>query len=317
MKLIVDTDMGIDDAIALLMLLDRPEVEIEAITTVAGNISLDQATHNVGVVLDVANGPAIPFYRGCARPLLPYEPEDAAGIHGPDGLGGAGQVETRRRAEAEHASPALVRLVRENPGQITLLVLGPLTNVALALRLDPELPQKLKRLVVMGGAVDGRGNTTSTTEFNIGFDPEAAKIVFAAAGQVPDGLWLVPWETSLAYALPFAAWYTMIAGDQPVARFVRQMTAHLKQVLEAIDHTAFSWPDPLAAAVAISPALVTAQEHRFVEVEVGQGLARGQTIVDYRPQSKAAPNLHIVRQIDMPTFQELLRSAVEQAREQN
>ncbi len=311
MKYIVDTDMGIDDAIALLMLLAHPEADLQAITTVAGNISLDQATHNVGVVLDVANTSFIPIYRGCTGPLLPGQPQDASSIHGPDGLGGAGKAETDRTVESEPAGQALVRLARENPGQFTLLTLGPLTNVALAIRLDPEFPKNLGRLVVMGGAVDGRGNTTPSAEFNVGFDPEAAKIVLEAGEKVAGGIWLVSWETSTAYGLSFNAWDSLSAGDQPIARFVQQMATYLQQVLVSLNYSTFIWPDPLAAAVALSPQIVTAQEHCFIDVEIGTGLARGQTIVDYRPYSPMPPNVHIVRAVDGVAFQELLKMAIE------
>jgi len=277
---------------------------------VMGNISLVQATHNAGVVLDVADAPPIPIYQGCARPLLQTEPADASNFHGEDGLGGAGKPTTTRPVEAEHASLALIRLVQENPGQLTLLTLGPLTNLALAIRLYPNLPRQLKRLVIMGGAVDARGNTSAAAEFNIGVDPEAAKIVFKACQDVPEGIWLLPWETSLCHAIPMAEWEAIIAGDRPPAQFVRQMTPHLKQVMTRFNFAGTIWPDPLAAAVALSPEIITQQEERLVEVERGSGLARGQTIVDYRFNGHSSSNLHIVRHVDDQKFKALLRLAL-------
>lgn len=310
MKFIIDTDMGIDDAVALLMALAYPQARIQAITTVAGNVGLAQATHNAGVVLDVAAAPAIPIYAGCARPLLQHCPEDATSIHGPDGLGGAARP-TARRPEAEHAALALVRLARQRPGELSLVTLGPLTNVALAIRLDPHFPAYLNRLVIMGGAVNARGNTTPPAEFNISIDPEAAKIVFGAAGQVAGGTWLVSWETSVAYGVPSAVWKDLICGRGPVNRFVRQMSGFLGKVIDTFNWPAYIWPDPLAAAVALEPGLVTGQEHRFVDVETGWGLARGQTIVDNRPGTPARPNMHIVGQIDVQKFHALLKMAVQ------
>ena len=311
MNLIIDTDMGIDDAVALLMVLAHPKAKIKAITSVLGNVSLAQATHNVGVVLDVAGAPPFPIYRGCARPLLQYEPEDAVSVHGADGLGGAGKPETTRTFAAEHASLALIRLARQNPGELTLLTLGPLTNIALAIRLDPNFPKNLKNLVIMGGAVDGRGNTTVPTEFNIGVDPEAAKIVFDVCREVPGGTWLVPWETSLTEAISFADWDGIIEGNCPVAQFLQQMTVHIKQVMAALEFPVSIWPDPLAAAVALSPKIVSDEELRFVDVEIGSGLARGQTIVDYRGGSDTSPNARIVRGIDRRKFKELLQLAAQ------
>jgi purine nucleosidase len=311
MNFIIDTDMGIDDAVALLMVLAHPKAKIKAITSILGNVPLAQATHNVGVVLDVADAPPIPIYQGCARPLLQYEPEDAVSVHGEDGLGGAGKADTSRTVAAEHASLALIRLARQNPGELTLLTLGPLTNIALAIRLDPNFPKNLKNLVIMGGAVDGRGNTTAPTEFNIGVDPEAAKIVFNVCHEVPGGTWLVPWETSLTEAISFADWDGNIEGNCPVAQFLQQMTVHIKQVMAAVEFPVSIWPDPLAAAVALSPEIVSDEELRFVDVEIGSGLARGQTIVDYRSGNDTSPNARIVRGVDRRKFKELLQLAAQ------
>jgi purine nucleosidase len=307
MKFIIDTDMGVDDAVALLMALAQPDAEVAAITSVLGNVSLAQATHNVGVVLDVAQAPLIPIFQGCARPLLQYEAEDAVSIHGEDGLGGAGKPETTRRVEKEHASLAMSRLARESPGELTLLTLGPLTNVALAIRLDPAFPSNLRNLVIMGGAVDGRGNTTAPTEFNVGVDPEAAKIVLAACRDVPGEVWLIPWETALIEAVSFAEWEAVIGGDSAAAKFLQRMSVHVKQVMVTSGYSATIWPDPLAAAVALAPDIVLAQKARFVDVEVGAGLARGQTIVDYRNNSPLSPNVTIVRRVDRQRFKNMLR----------
>ncbi len=306
MNFIIDTDMGIDDAVALLMVLGHPQASITAITTVRGNISLSQATLNAGVVLDTAAAPPLPIFAGCARSLLGHEPDFASEIHGPDGLGGAGRPHTSRPPAGEHASLAMVRLARQSDQPLTLLTLGPLTNVALALHLDPDFFKHLDRLVIMGGAIDARGNTTPPTEFNIGADPEAAQVVFSACRDVPGGAWLVSWETSVAEAIPFETWDRLVQGDTPQAGFVRQMGNHLKQAMAAFNLPVLIWPDPLAAAVALEPDIVTAEEHRFVEVETGHGPARGQTIVDYRPLSDNIPNLHLVRGVDKPAFTRLL-----------
>ena len=163
----------------------------------------------------------------------------------------------------------------------------------------------------MGGAVDGRGNTSPPTEFNIGADPEAAKIVFRVAADIPQGVWLIPWETSLTETISFSVWEKIIEGDRATARFVQKMTVYLKQVMGRGDYPGLIWPDPLAAAVALSSDIISEQEHRFVDVEIGSGLARGQTIVDYRPKSEIPPNVWIVRGVDKQKFQNLLRLAVQ------
>lgn len=310
MKLIIDTDMGIDDAIALLMALAHPETEIEALTTVVGNVPLVQATLNTGVVLDIAEAPPIPIYRGCARPLMQNDPLHALEVHATDGLGGAGRTETSRSIEAEHASPALTRLAHEQSGQLTLLTLGPLTNIALALRLDPNFLTHFERVVMMAAAVDGRGNTSPSAEFNIAVDPEAAKIVFDACQSVAERVWLVSWEASLTHATPFADWREMIEGDSPVIQFVQGMSVYIEQAMAQWGATTIPWADPLAAAVALRPDIVTTSDRRPITVETSHNLARGQTIVDYRPNSQRPLTANIVRSVDELKFHELLRLMV-------
>ncbi|GAB4425101.1 MAG: nucleoside hydrolase [Anaerolineae bacterium] len=311
MKLIVDTDVGIDDAVALLMLLAQPQVELLAITTVMGNISLVQATHNAGVILDAASAPEIPIFQGCARPLRQTPPLDAADIHGADGLGGASSGKTTaRQPQPLPAALALIRLVRDHPGDITLLTLGPLTNVALAARLDAGFLANLKQLVMMGGSVDGRGNTTPPAEFNVMVDPEAAAVVLDGCRRAGTEAVLVSWEATLAHPQPLAMWEETIAGDSPVAAMMRQITDHFKQ--RPWFTSQVLWPDPLAAAVALQPEIVQAAESRAVSVDFGSGPGRGQTIVDYRHNSHRPPNCRIVRQVDTQQFHRLLQAAVRQ-----
>lgn len=311
MNLIIDTDVGIDDAVALLMVLAYPNVSLQAITTVMGNGSLAQATHNVGVILDAAHAPEIPLFAGCAKPLRQTPPLDALDVHGADGLGGAAAgATTSRQAQQLHAAPALVKLARQNPGEITLLTLGPLTNVALAVRLDPLFIPNLKQLIIMGGSVDGRGNTTPSAEFNIMVDPEAAAIVFDACRRAGVEAVLVSWEATLAHPQPLDLWEQSITGASPVAAMMRQITAHIKQ--RPWFSAQLLWPDPLAAAVALQPDIVQAAESRFVSVDTGSGPGRGQTIVDYLFNSRRSPNCRIVRQVDRLRFYHLLQAAMQQ-----
>jgi purine nucleosidase len=310
MKFLIDTDLGIDDAIAFLMILAHPNAEIEAITTVVGNIPMAQATHNVGVVLNVAQAPAIPIYEGCAKPLMQNDPLHAMDFHGVDGLGGAGQGQPDRAVEPEHAVTALIRLARANSGQLTLLTLGPLTNIALAIRLAPDFLSHFERIIMMAGAVDGRGNTTSSAEFNVAVDPEAAHVMFEACQALPERVWLIPWETSLTQAVPFARWGTLIEGQTPQAKFVQAMSQFARQNLSRYDLKVLPWPDPLAAAVALEPEIVSAYDHCLVQVDTGHNLARGSTIPDYRLDQKAVVNMNIVRAVQPEKFEALLQSVV-------
>ena len=312
MKLIIDTDGGIDDAIALLMILAYPNVHLEAVTTVAGNVSLAQATQNIKTVLDVANAPLYPIYAGCIYPLLRYQSLDATDVHGDDGLGGTGRADSRRTTEMEHASLALIRLAKQHSGRLTLLTLGPLTNLAVAIRLDPQFLKHFERIVMMAGAVDTRGNTSAAAEFNIMVDPEAAKIVFDAFQKNDVKPHLISWETTLAHPLMPETWEQLIIGDEPVARLVQQMTVYLNERQVGYQEPRILWPDPLAAAVTCEPDIVFDQEARFIEVETGHNLTRGQTLVDYRRRSRNSPNARIVRQVNQQRFQDLLRMAVSQ-----
>lgn len=307
MKLIIDTDSGIDDAIAILMALSYPNVQLLALSTVMGNVPLAQATHNAAVILDVAGAPSIPIFRGCPKPLLQYPPPNATNVHGTDGLGGAGGATTPRSIQPEPASLALIRLVRENPGQITLLAIGPLTNIALAIHLAPDFLTNLKRLVIMGGSIDGRGNTSPAAEFNVLVDPEAAAAVFTACQRADTAVTLISWETTLAHPLTMANWESLITGIHPVSLFVKKMTEHIKQRWH---FGSVLWPDPLAASVALEPDIVTEAEFRTVTVDCGSTLARGHTVVDYRAQARPDGNACLVRKVNIARFVELLRLAV-------
>lgn len=311
MKLIVDTDVGIDDAVALLLVLAYPKASLQAITTVMGNVSLAQATHNAAVVLDAANAPEIPLFMGCAKPLQQTLPLNALEVHGADGLGGAAAgVTTPRQPQNLHAALAQIKLARENPGEISLLTLGPLTNVALAIRLDPTFLPNLKQLVMMGGSVDGRGNTTPSAEFNIMVDPEAAAIVFDACHRAGVEAVLVSWEATLGHPQPLEMWEQSITGNGSVAALMQQITDHFKQ--RPWISTQVYWPDPLAAAVMLEPDIVQAAESRYLVVDIGPGPGRGQTIADYRYNSTRTPNCRIVRQVDAQQFYRMLQLAVQQ-----
>lgn len=175
----VDCDPGIDDAVALAYLAARPEVEIVGIGAVFGNNAVDVTAQNALRLLDLYDRPDVPVAVGATRPLV-QEPRLAGHVHGGNGLGDVKLPDPVRAPVPETAAELLVRLVRENPGEIDVLAVGPLTNLALALGLEPRLPALVRRLVVMGGAVEVPGNVSSHAEANIANDPEAAEAVFAA-----------------------------------------------------------------------------------------------------------------------------------------
>ncbi|MEO5829659.1 MAG: nucleoside hydrolase, partial [Rhodanobacter sp.] len=193
-QLLIDTDPGVDDALAILMAYAH--ADIAGLSIAAGNVGLGHTVRNACTLVDLV-GMSTPVFAGCATPLVRAPEEDAAFVHGEDGFGDVGFAEPAAVVSAESAALALLRLTRERPGELTLVALGPLTNLALALRLDPSLPDRVARLVVMGGAVTGHGNTGKVpAEFNIGFDPEAAHVVFEAFPAFD----LVDWEATLRHA---------------------------------------------------------------------------------------------------------------------
>jgi purine nucleosidase len=302
-RLIIDTDPGVDDAHAIL--LACAQVGVEAITTVAGNIPVEKATLNALKVLEVA-GKDIPVYPGCPDALVTPTPRRAIS-HGADGLGDSGYPEPSRRPESEHAVQALIRLANESPGELTLAAIGPLTNIALATQLDPALPQKFKRLVVMGGAIHAKGNSWErAAEFNFYCDPEAAAVVF----QAWPGLTLVPWETTLAHALTAAQVEALARGSSPRAKFFQRTVQ--KRFREGAEGQRVVYePDPLALAVAIEPEIVQRQESHYIEIELTGKLTRGQSVIDWYHLTGRPNNATVVLEVDQERFFELLRQSLE------
>jgi purine nucleosidase len=304
-RLVIDTDPGVDDAHAIMAALAHPQARVEALTTVAGNVSLEQTTANVCTILDVLEQD-VPVYAGCGGPLV-GDAIDAGYFHGQDGLGDSGYPPSPRQVADEHAVHALIRLANESPGELTLAAIGPLTNVALALRLDPALPQKYDRLVVMGGAIRGAGNVTTAAEFNFYADPEAAAIVFDAW----PGLTLVSWETTLAHGFSVEQIDALMAADSPRAEFFRRITKHSIGVLEQIlGRKTLMEPDLLAVAAALEPDIVRQAETHFVQVELAGMHTRGLTTVDWFDRTGQEPNVELVLELDTERVWELLYAAV-------
>ncbi|SHK50878.1 purine nucleosidase [Nocardiopsis flavescens] len=283
MRVFVDCDPGIDDAVALAYLAARPEVEIVGVGAVFGNGGVEVTADNALRLLGLYGRPGVPVAVGASRPLV-QEPRLAPHVHGENGLGGVELPAPTGSPVAESAAELLVRLARSHPGELDVLAVGPLTNLAIALGLEPRLPELVRRLVVMGGAVRVPGNVSSHAEANINNDPEAAEAVFGAGFDldlvaldvtmetVATGEWLeelkgVPGERASRTSdfLDFYAdFYKGIFG-------VRQCAMH----------------DPLAAAVLVDPHLVTESVEAPVRVELAGSLTRGMTVADLRPRPGA------------------------------
>jgi purine nucleosidase len=304
--LLIDTDPGVDDALAILMALAHPRAEVLALTTTAGNVGLEHTTENALKLLDVA-GVDVPVHPGCATPLV-LPADDAAFVHGNDGFGDAGLPRANREAEREPAALAMIRLAWQRPGELTFVMLGPLTNLALALRIDPDLPKRVKRLVIMGGAVTGRGNVARIpVEFNVGFDPEAAHVVFSAWGQFE----LADWEATLRHGFPFATLAGWLRGGDARGRFYDAISAKTREFMRRSRHPDL-WhaADALAMAMALEPHNVLAAHHRHVGVELTGPLTRGATVVDWDQRGRRPANARILETFEPGRFQGLMAAAL-------
>lgn len=300
MRMIIDTDAGADDAQALMLALAHPGVQVEAVTTVSGNVGVEQVVANVFLTLD-ALGHDAPVYRGAAQPLVAELPHD--GFFGPDGMGGyPNRPPTARQVEAEPAALALIRLANQYPGELTLVALGPLTNLALATRLDPTFPAKIKELVFMGGTIAGQGNTANiAAEWNIYCDPEAAYIALKAFKRAR----MISWETTLKHPFTWAQCDALTTLPTRAAQFFRATSYFAADAFPA-----FLLPDPLAMAVALEPGIVTASMTRYVTVELQGTHARGQTLIDHYNRLCCPPNVEIITDVDTAAVYELFRRAV-------
>ena len=307
-KLLIDTDAGVDDAIAIMMALVHPRAEVVAITTVNGNVDVDKVTKNVGLILDQYDAD-VPIYRGADRPLI-ADAVHSDFVHGSDGLGGVTTTypSTKHTPESEHAALGLIRLAKMHAKNLTLLAVGPLTNLALALRLDPTFMNNISRLVVMGGAIEAHGNMTPAAEFNIYADPEAAAIVFDAGFH---DLSLLSWETTTQYPLLWSEFDELAEINSDRAAFFRKITTQTARLIkEEYGLTGFLLPDPLAAAVALEPDLVTLAPHLPVSVEIIGEHGRGLTSVDWLKQYGKTPNAFIVQEMRDSDAYGLIRAAL-------
>lgn len=273
---LIDTDTASDDAVALIMALRAPDVSVRAITTVAGNVTVEQAARNALYVAELC-GSDVPVYRGAARPLW-REHAHAEWFHGRDGLGDHGYPAAANAVAAGHAVDAIVDVVRAHPG-IVLVTLGPLTNVALALSKAPEIAGLVGRCVVMGGNPCCEGNVTPAAEYNMWVDPEAARVVMRSGLPVE----LVGWQLCRGEAvLGERDIEHVLSLGTPVARFAVECNSRAMEAyrIQTGEH-GISLPDPTAMCVALDPAVCTSVSSHRVEIEVASELTRGMTVVDW------------------------------------
>lgn len=304
--LLIDTDTASDDAVALVMALTSPNVEVEAITVVAGNVPVDQGVQNALYTVELCHK-QVPVYRGMPAPLL-RSLETAQFVHGQDGMGDIGLPLSGRRAAEGHAVDAIRETIRSYAHNITLVTLGPLTNLAMALLLDPSLAELVSECVIMGGIGQGYGNVTPVAEYNIWVDPEAAHLVFSSSLPIT----MVGWDISRTRATftPQEAQALRSIGT-PLAEFCVDIQKSVQVFATQVSHLpGFDLPDPIAMAVALDPTICLNSKQLSVAIETKSELGRGQTIVDHMATTGNRPNVHVVLDVSRERFIEMLSQAV-------
>jgi purine nucleosidase len=308
----IDTDTASDDAVALIMALQNKSVAVRGISAVAGNVPLPQAAKNALYVAELCSAD-VPVYIGARRPLK-QKPAHATWFHGKDGLGNHNYPAAKRSAEKAGAIKAIIAAAEKFPA-LTLVTLGPLTNIALALKKSPAIARKISRLVIMGGAACTEGNVTPAAEYNIWCDPEAADIVFRAGWKNPPEM--VGWELSRFDAVFGPADIKkLLALKTPLAKFAVECNS----VAISAYHTqtgerGMSLPDPVAMAVALEPEIAARKSTHLTLIETASPLTRGMSVVDRlnvagdprnRKTWQAARHITTIWKIDVARFKAIL-----------
>jgi purine nucleosidase len=302
---LIDTDTASDDAVALVMALNHPDVTVEAITVVAGNVPLEYGVQNALYTVARCGG-STPVYAGLEKPML-RPLQTAQFCHGNDGLGDIGLPLTGRTPAAGHAIDVLLDTIRRFSGEITLVTLGPLTNVATALLRDPSVALKVERCVIMGGIGFGYGNIVPAAEYNVWVDPDAAKIVFESGLPIE----MVGWDVSHKYATFTAEQAAELRGASDLAAFCVDVQKALRQFgIEYLKQDGFDLPDPIAMAVALEPDVATLVRRLRVDIETRSELTRGATVVDHLRVTANEPNADVVLEASRERFLEVLYAAV-------
>jgi len=309
-KVVFDTDFVVppqDDGFALILALNSPEIQILGITTVAGNDSRERATSDVLRVLEIAGRTDIPVYNGANMPLVHEKSEFATKTHGrwwsddppPAPPGGF----ARKQAEAMSAADFIVKTVKENPGEVIILAIGPLTNVAIALRQEPGLAAMIKQIVIMGGAIatlpDGGGNVTPNAEFNFWVDPEAAKVVLRSG--VP--IILSPLNVSRKAVFTLESYEKLVSAETPLTRLIRD---RMEPYRDRFSRYRMYMYDQLAVATLIDPTLFTLKE-LFVDVDINHDINYGVSVGGERhwPGAEGAQKLQVEYDVDFDRFIQL------------
>jgi purine nucleosidase len=298
MKLLIDTDTGVDDAMGVVLALLDPRAEVVGLTTVFGNVGVERTTENTLKIAELLGRADIPVARGAAKGLL-GTPGFVPFIHGDDGVGNAG-FDPPELAPASQTAVALIcELAAAHAEELIVVALGPLTNVALALAVDPDLARRLRSVVWMGGAVTVHGNVGPFTEADVGHDPEAAQMVLESGVE----LVMVGLDVTDRALLRAADLDVIAEADSAAARYLARITPfYMRFYSGRLGFDACAMHSALTVAVAIDPSLVTRRERLPLSIELTGASTRGMTVADRRPGTSARPNADVVLDCDLERF---------------
>ena len=305
-RILIDTDPGIDDSLAILLTLASPELKLEGLSVVHGNCSAEQGTRNALSVLELAHATGIPVATGTQLPLVQpslLAPE----THGDSGLGYAKLAPPTARPIVQHACDFLIERILAAPGEITLAAIGPLTNVAMAIRKEPRIVTAVKEILIMGGAIRHEGNTTPLAEFNTYVDPHAAHIVFHCGAPIT----LTPLDVSYQCILTEEDVRRLRRIDSPISAFIDESTRFYMEFHDQVQRIkGCVINDPLTLAIAFMPELCDFQE-LYVDVDITGGVSMGNTFADFYNFNKQAPNMKVALGVRGRDFVELFLERME------
>jgi len=326
-KFIIDADTGSDDAVAILMALRDPRIDVLGITVVSGNVPMKQGIINTLSTAELCEVD-VKVYAGSDKPLtrdykelysieefsahvktLSPDSVSAQCVHGIDGMGDIGIVPSIYSYEEQDAIEYLIESFNKNPNEITLVTLGPLTNIAKAIQKDPSIVENIKHCYVMGGTSDGTGNVSAAAEYNIWVDPEAAKIVFNSGLQIT----MVGWDNSYKYAMLKAK---EVNDLKSINSKYADFCVDIQKTLTELTYSTYAFygfdlPDPITMAIAIDNNIIIESQQLHVLVDTRDGITRGQTIVDYFNAERGIQNVRVVTKSDKDKFINLLSQLVQ------
>jgi purine nucleosidase len=305
-RIIIDTDPGVDDALTFLLALASPEIQLEALTITQGNVTVERGTRNALAVLEFLGASHIPVAQGASLPMVgPLLASDL--VHGASGLGNAKLPEPETKPVSQHAIDYLIERFLAEPGEISLFAIGPLTNVALAIRKKPRFASAVKELVIMGGSIREGGNITPQAEFNVYADPHAAHVVFHSG--IP--ITLIPLDATHKCILTREQIQTLNKLNTPISRFIVDATAVYVNFTESKTGVkGCALHDPLTLATVIAPELLTLEEH-YVDVDISSGPSMGSTFADFFGNTGKPVNMKVALDVRGEEFVELFLQRME------